>query len=274
MVSTDNIDENLKEAERLINEAASQGAGLLVLPENFALFASGRQLQCALDENDNNGRRGKIDAFLAEIAERWGVWIVAGSTPCAAANRFGDSPLPRVFAACHVYRPDGEIACRYDKIHLFDVDVGDVQGRYAESEHYAPGKEAVFFDLPEVRVGLSICYDLRFPELYRYLFQQGCQVFTVPAAFTYKTGKAHWLTLLKARAIENNAYVIAANQGGHHSASRQTYGHSCIISPWGEVLSCLPHGAGVVLATFDSALQEGQRRAFPLAQHQRLFVKP
>lgn len=269
MVSGDDLDANLLQAEKLVDKAAKKGAKLVVLPENFAVFSSGLYSQIGIKECDNTG---PIRQFLSSLAKKYQLWLVAGSIPCSQPSSLGLNPKPLVFTSCLVFNPNGQEVARYNKLHLFDVDVGDAQGSYRESAQFAHGDEAVFIDIEGIKTGLSICYDIRFPELYRYFLQNQCQLFAVPAAFTYKTGEAHWLTLLKARAIENNAFVIAANQGGEHSKKRITYGHSCIISPWGEVLEVLASGEGVVVADLDFEMLAQQRKSLPVQQHQRLFV--
>lgn len=269
MVSADSIEVNLQHASKVVEESVSAGAKLVVLPENFAVFSANQYQQVGLSEADSYG---PIRCFLSALSRRYNIWLVAGSIPCAQESESGLSPSPKMFTSCFVYGPDGQQVARYDKLHLFDVDVGDAQGCYKESDQFIHGDKPVFTAIDNIKTGLSICYDLRFPELYRYYLQNQCQLFVVPAAFTYKTGKAHWLSLLKARAIENNAYVIAANQGGIHSSTRVTYGHSCVISPWGEVMSLWESGEGFAIADLDFGILEKQRAAFPVQDHQRLFV--
>lgn len=274
MTSTDDLQANLTQAEHLLVQAQQAGAELAVLPEVFAFYGDKKQvLQRAAEEVKPTG---PIRQFIAEQAAKLGLFIVAGSIARQLVDETGLEPEPfnKAFASSYLFGPDGcELAC-YDKLHLFDADVGDAQGAYRESDTYSQGRSVVDYDIGFAHLGLSICYDLRFPELYRCLYQRGANLLVVPAAFTQVTGEAHWLPLLRARAIENNAYVIAANQVGWHNSKRQSFGSSCIISPWGEVLALREQGPGVVVAEFDVQQVQRQRERFPLLQHQRLFIKP
>ncbi len=260
MVSGPSWQENLRQARRLLEEAAAQGAALAVLPENFAVFNAGQLLRCGTAEQD---RRGPIRQFIAAQAARLGIWIVAGSIPILSQN--GD----RVRSACIVVDNAGQERARYDKIHLFDVDVADAQSAYRESDQIEPGDGVVALDTPVGRLGLTICYDLRFPQLYQALLEKEVDLITVPAAFTYVTGEAHWDTLLRARAIETQCFILAANQGGAHNAKRRTWGHSQIIDPWGEVLALREQGEGVLLARLDRDEQAALRRRMPIRMHRR-----
>jgi nitrilase len=252
---------NLEAAARLVAEAARQGAGLIVLPEYFCLM--GRR------DTDKVGLReaygdGPIQDFLARTARAHGVWLVGGTLPLAA-------PQPdRVFNSVLVYDPQGRRVARYDKIHLFSFRQGDEA--YEESRTIAPGTEPVAVDCQvggrALRVGLSVCYDLRFPELYRRLGP--VDLILVPAAFTATTGKAHWETLLRARAIENLCYVLASAQGGRHENGRQTYGHSMLIDPWGGVVALQAEGAGVVVGDIDLERIAGCRASLPALAHRVL----
>ncbi|HEY3700394.1 MAG TPA: carbon-nitrogen hydrolase family protein, partial [Spongiibacteraceae bacterium] len=237
MISGADIEANLVSAARLIAQAAAAGAQLLVLPEAFALFISNEQQQLGAREA---GAQPRVRRFLAEQAARHKVWLVGGTIPVLDE----DSARPR--AACLLFDDNGNEVARYDKMHLFDVDVGDRQGSYRESNTYAHGDRIVTADTPFGRVGLSVCYDLRFAELFQLLRDGGAEIIVVPAAFTRKTGLAHWLPLLRARAIETQCYVIGANQGGEHSATRHTSGGSAIIDSWGEVLAEAGFGEGIV----------------------------
>lgn len=272
MVSTDNIDNNLEAALRLIGQAAHTGAGLVVLPENFAVLDGGPQVTFAELEGDF---KAPLQGALAEISRRLGIYLVAGTMPVITRPVVADeAPVRltdgRVRPASLVFDPDGQIIARYDKIHLFDVEVSDRQARYAESDSFEPGDECVVADTAAGKVGLSICYDVRFPELYRRLVDQGAQILTVPAAFTQVTGQAHWEVLLRARAIENQCYVVGAGQGGVHSERRETFGHSMIVDPWGRVMTMKARGEGVVYADVDLAELQEIRRKMPVQQHQRL----
>lgn len=273
MTSTDDLQANLAQAEALLLQAQQAGAKLAVLPEVFAFYGDKKRvLELAADEAQTPG---VIRQFVADQAAKSGLFIVAGSIASQADDECGNKPVQsgKAFASSYLFGPDGrELAC-YNKLHLFDADVGDAQGRYRESDTYLQGRSVVDYDIGFAHLGLSICYDLRFPELYRYLYQRGANLLVVSAAFTQLTGEAHWLPLLRARAIENNAYVIAANQVGWHNSKRQSFGSSCIISPWGEVLAVQEQGQGVVVAEFDVQQVQRQRQRFPLLQHQRLSIK-
>ncbi|HVO00263.1 MAG TPA: carbon-nitrogen hydrolase family protein [Steroidobacteraceae bacterium] len=258
MCSGGERDANLATAGRLLQAAAEQGAGVAVLPENFSIMAQRDADRRALAEPDG---AGPVQDFLAQAAARLRLWIVAGSVPIANA------PGERISQSCLVYSDDGARAARYDKIHLFDVELPDRAESYRESAHMAPGSKVVTVDTPAGRLGLSICYDLRFPELYRRLQAAGAQWFVVPAAFTAPTGEAHWEPLLRARAIENLCYVVASAQYGLHPNGRRTWGHSLIVDYWGRILAQLPDGEGVISATIDRAAQDDARRKFPALSH-------
>lgn len=254
---------NLDQAEALLREAAAAGACLAALPENFAFMGERDRDKLAYGEADG---QGPIQDRLSALARELDLWIVAGTLPIRQEN--GE----RVYAACCVYDSDGTRVARYDKVHLFDIEVPGSGGeRYRESASIAPGEpQAVVVDTPAGRLGLSVCYDLRFPELYRRLSAAGAELLCVPAAFTVKTGEAHWELLLRARAVENLCYVIAPGQCGTHPGGRGTYGHSLIVEPWGRVLSCREQQTGVVLAERDAATQQELRRGFPALSHRRL----
>ena len=261
MASGPNVGANLLEAERLINQAVRQEAGLVVLPENFAIM--GQSERDKVDVREVEGE-GPIQQFLTEQAARHGIWLVGGTIPLVA------SVPDKIRASCLVFNDKGEQVARYDKIHLFDVDLVDTDEQYTESETIEPDDRIVVFDSPFGRIGLSVCYDLRFPELYRQQLDAGMEVLVVPAAFTAITGRAHWEVLVRARAIENLCYVVAAGQGGYHLNGRETHGHSMIVDPWGIVLNSLARGPGVVSATIDLGRLESARRNFPSIQHRRL----
>ncbi|HSG89444.1 MAG TPA: carbon-nitrogen hydrolase family protein [Pseudomonadales bacterium] len=261
MTSGLDVAANLGTARRLIAEAAGLGAQLVVLPENFAFMgrteAERRRIVEPVDD-------GPIQAAVAEAARAAGTWVIAGTTPIEVA---GDT---RPANACLVYDPSGRRVARYDKIHLFDVDIPGRDEGYRESANAAPGAEPVVVDTPVGRVGLTVCYDLRFPELYRRLVAQGAELFTVPAAFTAPTGRAHWEVLLRARAIEDQCFVLAAAQSGFHPNDRETYGDSMIVDYWGRVLQRLPRGTGIVLAALDRGGQADARQRFPSLGHRVL----
>jgi len=262
MNSTAELSANLAVAGQLLREAAGRGAQLAVLPENFAFMGAREADKLAHAEAPG---RGPIQAFLAAIARELRLWIVAGTMPMAVP----DEPR-RVHASCLVYDAAGEPAARYDKIHLFDVAVPGGEN-YRESNSIRPGEPGlVTVATPLGVLGLSVCYDLRFPELYRGLAGAGAELLCVPSAFTAKTGEAHWETLLRARAIENQCFVIAPNQWGEHAGGRRTWGHTMIVGPWGEVLAQQAEGVGVVLAQLDRAQQAQLRSGFPVLTHRRL----
>lgn len=261
MASSPNVGANLLEAEKLIAEAAKAGAKLVALPENFALMGEHELDKVNVSEIDGVG---PIQDFLSETAKKYGVWIVGGTMPIKADQ------AKKVRASCLVYDDQGRRVARYDKIHLFDVSVPDTDEVYRESDSIEPGVDAVLVDTPFGKLGLSVCYDLRFPELFRSMVAQGAEILFVPAAFTALTGAAHWEVLLRARAIENLCYVIAPNQGGFHINGRQTFGHSMIIDPWGSVLSSHKTGGGFVIAEIDLDKLAKVRAAFPVLQHRKI----
>src|SRR5512147_326436 len=260
MVSGPVVSENLDEAARLIDKAVADGAGLVVLPENFAIMPRSDADRLAAVETDG---QGPIQEFLAAQARRHRVWLVGGTIPLAANG------ANKVRAACLLFNDRGERVARYDKIHLFDVSLDNGE-QYLESRNFEPGDEAVVADTPCGKLGLAVCYDLRFPELFRRLLDRGAELFVVPAAFTAHTGKAHWEVLVRARAIENLAYVIAAAQGGRHANGRETYGDSMIVNPWGEVLARRARGAGHAIADCDHARLQSVRAGLPSIRHRRL----
>lgn len=261
MASGPNINANLLEADRLIGQAAAAGARLVVLPENFALMGMSEQDKVAVRERDGEG---PIQSFLAQAAVRHGVWLVGGTVPMVAQDP------GKVRAACLLYDDRGNRVARYDKIHLFDVHLPETGENYVESETIEPGSEVVVVDTPFGRLGLVVCYDLRFPELFRQMLDQGMEIVALPAAFTAITGRAHWEVLVRARAVENLCYVIAAAQGGYHVNGRETHGDSMIVDPWGVVLDRLPRGSGVVVASLDLERLANIRRTFPSVDHRRL----
>ncbi len=263
MNSGPDVSANLALAGSLLDEAGQAECVLAVLPENFALMPEHGKDKARIAEQPD---QGPIQAFLAAAAARNGLWIVAGSMPLV-------SPAiaeQKVYGACPVYDATGKAQAIYRKIHLFDVDLVAKQESYRESASMYPGNELVTVDSPCGRIGLTICYDLRFPEMYRRLVDEGATMFTVPAAFTQTTGEAHWHTLLRARAIENLAYVIAPGQYGRHPDNRSTFGHSLICDPWGRILAEQAEGNGVVVADIDPALPARLRSEFPALANRRL----
>lgn len=260
MTSGPDVSANLAQARELLEQARSRDARLAALPENFAFMGLKDADKRAVGEADGSG---PIQDFLSTTARELGLWIVAGTIPIRA-------PDGRVSAASLVLDAEGRRVARYDKIHLFDVDIPGKVESYRESAHVAPGSEAVVVDTPVGRLGLSVCYDVRFPELFRKLSAAGAQIITVPSAFTAPTGRAHWETLLRARAIENLCYVIAPAQSGFHPNGRETYGDSLIVDHWGAVLQRLPRGTGCVLAEVDLNRQAQARTSFPALTHRVL----
>jgi nitrilase len=261
MATSPNVSANLLEAERLISEAVEGGAGLVVLPENFAFMGEHDREMVTLSEEPYDG---PLQNFLSQMAKRYAIWLVGGTIPLRA-SRGG-----KVRAACLVFDDQGNQVARYDKIHLFDVHLVETDERYVESSTIEPGSEPVVVDTPFGRLGVTICYDLRFPELYRRLLEKGAEIFVAPSAFTAITGKAHWEILVRARAIENLAFVVAAAQGGYHVNGRETHGHSMIVDPWGTVLAQVPRGTSHVSVVLDREYQKTIRRTFPTIDHRRL----
>lgn len=264
MVSQDDVLTNLRLARRMLERAAQGGARLVVLPENFA--AMGRRDLAAIGRAEALGE-GPILPWLKQAARDLSLWIVAGTLPLPPDDDAEGKPR-----ACSLLIDEqGERAARYDKLHLFDVDVSDNRGRYRESDDFVHGQRIVVADTPVGRLGMTVCYDLRFPELYSALREAGAELISAPAAFTAVTGAAHWQVLIRARAIETQCYVLAAGQGGEHPGPRQTYGHSAIIDPWGVVLAEQEQGDAALLASRDAAEQAAIRQRMPVQQHRRLF---
>ena len=263
MTSGPVVADNLQRAGKLIAQAAEQGAELVLLPECFAAFGN-RSLQAIADAEWGSER--PIRRFLAAQARAHGLWVIGGSLPLPSCA--GGKPL-----ACQlVVDEQGREVARYDKLHLFDVDVADSHGSYRESNDYGFGDQVLCVDSPVGRVGLSICYDVRFPELYQALRADGAELIVVPAAFTAVTGAAHWEVLLRARAIETQCWVLAANQTGEHPSGRQTFGHSCLIDPWGVVQASLPGGEGVVVGALDQTQLASVRARMPILSHRRFAL--
>ena len=262
MVSTPDVARNLEAAKALVARAAGEGAGLVVLPEYFCLMGRSDRDKLGVAERPGSG---PIQQMLAAAAEAHGVWLVGGTLPMAIEGN-----VERVTNTNLVYSPRGELAARYDKMHLFRYDNGKEQ--YDEGRVLEAGRKPVAFDAAGVRVGLSVCYDLRFPELYRALMQPPCDLLSVPSAFTVPTGTAHWELLLRARAVENQCYVIAAAQGGTHENGRRTFGHSLVVDPWGEIVAIRrEEGEGVVVAELDAARIASVRIQLPALAHRRAF---
>ena len=260
MTSTRDVPANLREAGRLVGEAARQGAKLVVLPENFSFLGATDADRVVAIEGFGDG---PAQRFLAETAEELGVWIVGGTIPIRAAGE-------RASSLSLLVGPDGRVAAHYDKILLFDVDIpGKTAERYMESATTLAGTRVVAAQTPLARIGMTVCYDIRFPALFHRLSVLGTEIVVVPAAFTVPTGEVHWLPLLQARAIESLVYVVAAGQCGEHAGGRKTYGHSLILGPWGERLAELPAGPGVACADLDMIRLAELRQRFPTVQHRR-----
>lgn len=260
MNAQDNIEQNLANSEALMAQAQAAGAQLLVFPENFACFAAGQQFKTAERFDD-------IQARLQQLASKYGLWLVAGSLPCPYRPNGQTVPNGRVRTSSLLISPEEKTVARYDKIHLFDVQVADSTGSYQESATFEPGDQVVTAATPFGTIGLMICYDLRFPELALKLRQQGAEILTAPAAFTYVTGQLHWQLLLRARAIDTQCYVLGAAQQGTHDA-RQTWGHSAIINQSGQILAEYPQaGQGMIHAELDSHKLQQTRQNMPLMAH-------
>ncbi len=261
MNSGADVQQNLQTIDRLLFEASARGVSIAFLPENIAIMGARDEDKLVHAEEPGSG---PIQEFLADAARRYQLWVVAGSVPLRSPQD------GKCYGASIVFDNDGRASPIYRKIHLFDVDLPGRDERYRESATMDFGNDFVVVPSPLGQLGLSICYDLRFPEHYRRLVDDGATVFSIPAAFTVETGKAHWHSLLRARAIENLAYVIAAGQHGSHPSGRTTFGHSVIIDPWGQVIAELESGDGIVDADIDTALPGKLRAEFPVLEHRRI----
>jgi len=260
MCSSNNLDENLLTAGKFIEEAAHHGAKLTVLPEMFAFMGKSSQDKLAFKETFH---QGKIQRFLSDAAKKNKIWIVGGTIPltCDANNK--------VRAACLVFNDQGLVVARYDKIHLFDVELS-AQETYLESETTEPGTQITTVNTPFGKIGLGVCYDIRFPELFRNLLEAGTEIIIVPSAFTKKTGNAHWEVLSRSTAIQNFCYFLGACQGGKHNINRQTYGHSIIVDPWGTMLAQKPDDTpGIIYADIDLEKLHQIRKSIPILKHAR-----
>ena len=262
MVSTPDVGRNLEAAARLVRQAVAEGAGWVALPEYFCLMGRRDGDKLAIAEHPAEQGGGPIQRFLSGAAREHGIWLIGGTLPVHSKVE------GRVLNRCCVYAPDGALATTYDKVHLFAFDNG--KESYDEGRVLTPGNAPVALQTGALRVGLSVCYDLRFPELYRALMAPPCDVICVPAAFTHTTGQAHWELLLRARAVENQCYVLASAQGGLHENGRRTWGHSMVIDPWGEVLAVCVEGEGVAIAEIDAARIAQVRQQLPALAHRKL----
>jgi nitrilase len=260
MTSGSIVSANLQQARTLISEACAQGANLMVLPENFAFFA--KQDSEYLEQAETLGQ-GEIQQFLKQQAINHQCHIVAGVV-------LKSSNSPKVKESVLMFNPKGEQIARYNKMHLFDVTVPGSDEKYQESDVFEPGNNITVIETALGRIGLCVCFDLRFPELFRLMLEKGVDIILIPSAFTKLTGQAHWEILLKARAIENLSFIAAANQSGFHVNGRETYGHSMIIDPWGNTLDCIKSGAGIALADINLKQQAKTRQQFPVLEHRKI----
>ncbi len=265
MCSSMSVEDNLKSAGNLIGKAAKKGAELIVLPEMFPMVSKGAEDKIFISEGPGFGA---IQDFLSEQASKNSVWIVGGTIPIRTENK------SKVRAACIVYNKMGKAVARYDKIHLFDVDISEKE-IYRESDTIEPGDRAVVLDTPFGKLGLAVCYDIRFPALFIELFNQGAEIIAIPAAFTEKTGEAHWKLLARARAVENFCYIIGACQAGKHESGRRTYGDSLIVDPWGTVLDERKASSpGIVYGETDLEYLQKIRASIPVSDHRKKFQTP
>jgi len=273
MVSGQNFTDNYQRVERLVGDAQQRGAQLVVLPE------------CCISYGAKSGvgheQQAHFLTWMSSLAKRLEIWLVAGTFPLGqdatpssdlAAETVGPDTGAKPYAACLIFDPAGRVGSRYNKIHLFDADVADTTQHYRESREYRHGNTLGTFSSPWGSMGVAVCYDLRFPELFVQLSHLQCSVIFVPAAFTHTTGRAHWEVLLRARAIENQCFIVAANQGGSHPNGRETWGQSMIVNPWGEIMSKLGKGEGIVVAHLDLTAIETTRQQMPMAQHRRFKI--
>jgi predicted amidohydrolase len=261
MVSSNDLEKNLEQAAELIAYAASQKAEFVLLPEYFPIISDDEQDKVKLREIFG---KGPIQEFLIGQSRQHDIWLMGGTIPLESEE------AGKVYNSCLLYNPDGIVTARYDKVHLFDVNVdGSGKESYIESNTISSGNSIVTTTTPFATIGMTVCYDLRFPELYREMVDKNVNLVTVPSAFTYTTGKHHWKTLLKARAVENLCFVMAADQGGQNTERRRTWGHSMIISPWGDILASIEEGAGIAIADLDFQAQANLRKSFPALSHRK-----
>ncbi len=258
--ASNDIEQNLNKLEAWLRQASEEGAELVLLPENFALMPNHASEKLATQETPGEGR---VQGWLSRISAELKIWIVAGSFPIQSDDK------NRPFARCLIYNPQGQLDSYYDKIHLFYVAVSE-QETYLESADTHAGHQPLIIEVAGVKIGISICYDVRFPELYRYFQSEGVELALVPAAFTLKTGQAHWELLLKSRAVENLFYVAAANQTGTHANGRQTYGHSLAVDPWGKLIGAMAEEEGLLVVDIEQAKLAAIRSRFPAHLHRKL----
>ncbi|OQW91361.1 MAG: acyltransferase [Beggiatoa sp. IS2] len=260
MASGPTVEANLQEVARLLSQAVREGAQLVVLPESFALMSHNLEDNLLFCEQWG---QGLLQSFLSQQAQHHGIWLIGGTVPLVAATAH------KFRSACLVFDNTGLCVARYDKIHLFDVTLSPEE-HYTESSVIEAGSQVTTVTTPLGRVGLAICYDLRFPELFRCLLTEGMEIIALPAAFTAVTGEAHWEVLLRARAIENLSYLIAANQVSQPDQKRKTFGHSMIIDPWGKILAGLPQGNGIIYANLEVEHLSSLRQHFPSIHHRKI----
>lgn len=275
MVSNDDINDNFSQLETQLADCMAQGklqlegqATLVVLPENFALL--GEHDSPSLRHQEDLGSEGLIQSKLAAVAQKYHIWLAGGTLPTTSKH------ADKRYATLTVFNPQGQLVADYQKIHLFDVDVNDAMQAYRESQYTQAGNNIVVVDVAGVKVGLTVCYDMRFPSLFQALAQRGAQIILVPSAFTQPTGQAHWHTLLRARAIENQVYIVAPAQGGIHNNGRQTYGHSLIADPWGKIIAQIEQGVGWIQGQYDPTYVAQLRQRMPIQTHNRFIneLKP
>jgi deaminated glutathione amidase len=264
MASGPNVSANLLEVEKIVGEAVEAGARLVLLPENFAFMGEKDEDNLKIKEQAGNG---PLQTFLSQLAERHEIWIAGGTIPLESGKP------DKIRSSCLLFNDKGEQVARYDKIHLFDVHLLETDEKYSESNTIEPGTDTVVVDSPFGRIGMAICYDLRFPEQFRNLVDDGMEIAILPAAFTAHTGRAHWQPLVQTRAIENLSYMVTAAQGGYHVSGRETYGHSMIVDPWGTILGQIERGNGFAMGEIDLNHLNNTRRAFPSLEHRQITCR-
>ncbi len=268
MISTMEVDINLASVTRLVQKAVERKVEAIFLPENFAALANADPVLIGTNEATSSGL---IRHYLSELSRSVGCWIFAGTLPTISRPDGTSVDLPRVRAASFVYDHSGSEVARYDKMHMFDVEVADNHKHYLESAIFEPGEQLVCVDSPLGMIGLSVCYDIRFPELYRQLFVQGAKSFAIPSAFTETTGEAHFEILMRSRAIENFSFAIAACQGGVHNSGRRTHGHSMVVGPWGDIIAEAGRGEDVIVAELDFDRLDQIRADMPVLKQRKLL---
>ena len=261
IASGPNLEANLLEVSKYIEKSKQSGANIVVLPENFAMISKDDSMYLGIKEQLGSGR---IQDYISNEARKYNIWIIAGTIPIKSKVE------GKVYSCCIVFNNKGGIVSSYNKVHLFDVDIVETNEKYRESDYFLNGDDVTYVDTPFCRIGLAVCYDLRFPELFRKLSKENIDLVCMPAAFTSFTGKAHWEYLIKARAIENLIYFAASAQGGYHVSGRETYGHSMIVNPWGETLDVIKNKSGVIISTIDINSLKKLRKNFPCLEHKKL----